>query len=143
MKIFFIYLSYLGTIPFIFCSICFVNELHFVPYLGSTEKILSGYGLVITSFMAGSHWGQHLNINSKWNTYLPILSNMNAVLLCLSFLIFSFKTLLIIFMCSFLILILIDSKLFRESLISYAYFKARCSVTLIVIISLIFSTVNA
>ena len=88
----FYYLIYAGTIPFILCSICFSAGIKSIYLLGSVDKILSAYGLVILSFLSGSHWGQHLYINRRiWGCILPVLSNIIAVLLCFSFLVLSFK----------------------------------------------------
>lgn len=136
----FYYLIYAGTIPFILCSICFSAGIKSIYLLGSVDKILSAYGLVILSFLSGSHWGQHLYINRRiWGCTLPVLSNIIAVLLCFSFLVLSFKELVAIFVASFIILLIIDHRLFQMRLISDHYFQTRCFVSAIVIISLIIS----
>ena len=137
------YLPYAGALPFIFCALCFIEGIHILPFFGYTDKVLSGYGLIISSFMAGSHWGQHLSLSSKCGLYLPFFSNINAILLWLSFIVFSFKILLIIFIVSFLVLLLIDNKLFQGGHISREYFRTRCLVTFVVISSLIVSGVYA
>ena len=136
----FYYLIYAGTIPFILCSICFSAGIKSIYLLGSVDKILSAYGLVILSFLSGSHWGQHLYINRRiWCCTLPVLSNIIAVLLCFSFLVLSFKELVAIFVAAFIILLIIDHRLFQMHLISDHYFQTRCFVSVIVIISLIIS----
>ena len=136
----FYYLIYAGTIPFILCSICFSAGIKSIYLLGSVDKILSAYGLVILSFLSGSHWGQHLYINRRiWGCTLPVLSNIIAVLLCFSFLVLSFKELVAIFVAAFIILLIIDHRLFQMHLISDHYFQTRCFVSVIVIISLIIS----
>ena len=136
----FYYLIYAGTIPFILCSICFSAGIKSIYLLGSVDKILSAYGLVILSFLSGSHWGQHLYINRRiWGCTLPVLSNIIAVLLCFSFLVLSFKELVAIFIAAFIILLIIDHHLFQMHLISDHYFQTRCFVSAIVIIFLIIS----
>ena len=136
----FYYLIYAGTIPFILCSICFSAGIKSIYLLGSVDKILSAYGLVILSFLSGSHWGQHLYINRRiWGCTLPVLSNIIAVLFCFSFLVLSFKELVAIFVAAFIILLIIDHRLFQMHLISDHYFQTRCFVSAIVIISLIIS----
>lgn len=136
----FYYLIYAGTIPFILCSICFSAGIKSIYLLGSVDKILSAYGLVILSFLSGSHWGQHLYINRRiWGCTLPVLSNIIAVLLCFSFLVLDFKKLVAIFVAAFIILLIIDHRLFQMRLISDHYFQTRCFVSAIVIISLIIS----
>ena len=139
MKKIYQYLSYAGALPFVFCALCFIKDIHIFPLLGYVDSILSSYGLVISSFMAGSHWGQHLNLSGKWRIYLPIFSNINTILLWLSFIIFSFKILFFILVISFLAQLLIDHKLYQGGVISYEYFRTRFLVTLIVISSLIIS----
>lgn len=136
----FYYLIYAGTIPFILCSICFSAGIKSIYLLGSVDKILSAYGLVILSFLSGSHWGQHLYINRRiWGCTLQVLSNIIAVLLCFSFLVLSFKELAAIFVAAFIILLIIDHRLFQMHLISDHYFQTRCFVSAVVIISLIIS----
>ena len=133
---------YTGTIPFIFSSVLFGMSIHELPLLGSVEKILSVYALVILSFLAGSHWGQHLQIKKgQWNLYLSILSNGIAVVLWLGFLLFSFKILMVIFAVTFLVLLIIDHRLFQMDLINRHYFQTRFFVSLIVIMSLLVSGV--
>ena len=136
----FYYLTYAGTIPFILCSICFSAGIKSIYLLGSVNKILSAYGLVILSFLSGSHWGQHLYINRRiWGCTLPVLSNIIVVLLYFSFLVIRFKELVAIFVAAFIILLIIDHRLFQMHLISGHYFQTRCFVSAIVIISFIIS----
>ena len=143
MKFFYSYLSYAGTIPLLYCAVCFIVNIHTIPIFGYTDRVLSGYGLVISAFMAGSHWGLHLRLTGKWELYLPVISNINAIILWTSFIVFPFKTLLIIFIISFLILFVIDNKLFKCGFISREYIRTRLFVTLIVVSSLIVSGIYA
>jgi hypothetical protein len=128
-----------GALPFVFCAICFIENIHILPLFGHTDMVLSAYSLVISSFMAGSHWGQHLNLSNKWAIYLPFISIISAIFLWISFIVFSFEVLFFIFAVSFLILLLIDKALFQDGLISREYFRTRCFLTMIVISSLIVS----
>lgn len=133
------YLSYAGTIPFIFCAFCLILDIRQLPLFGSVEKILSVYALVISSFLAGAHWGQHLQIQGTWSHTLPILSNITAVLLWSGFLILSFKAMIAMFIAAFVILLIIDKLLFQSDLITRQYFQTRCFVSAIVILTLIIS----
>jgi hypothetical protein len=134
-------LSYSGSLPFVFCALCFTLDARVIPFIGNTDQVLSVYALVIASFIAGSHWGQHLYLNGKWGLYLPTSSNINAIFLWISFLILPFKLLLIVFIISFLASLFIDKKLFQEKCISLEYFYTRTFVTIIVISALIISGV--
>ena len=139
MKMVYPFLSYAGTLPFIFCATCLAQGIQIIPLIGYTEKVLTGYGLVIVSFLAGSHWGLHLVINKKSLIYLPLTSNVTVIIIWVSFFILQFKVLLCVFIFSLLILLGIDKKLYEDGIISYRYIKTRCSVSLIVILSLIIS----
>ena len=141
MKKVFPFLSYAGAIPFILCPIYLYFNLK--PLIGLsfswlfTAKTLSTYSLIIICFLAGSHWGQHLNIGQPESTYLAISSNIIVVCLWLSALVFSLKPLFFIFVAGLTILLLIDYLLLQRKRISSHYFKTRFQVTTIAIISLI------
>ena len=139
MKTIFPYLTYAGTIPFIFCTLCLIFDIHLLSILGLVEKIMSVYSLVIASFMAGAHWGQHLKASGIWSRTLPILSNLIAIVLWLGFLILSFKVLMALFVTAFVILLFIDYRLFQRKLITGHYFQTRLFVSVIVILSIIIS----
>lgn len=141
MKKIFLYLTYAGTIPFIFCAIFLSADIQQLPLLGSVEKILSVYGLVISSFLAGAHWGQHLHIQGFWSRALPILSNIILILLWFGFLMGSFKMLMAMFVVTFFVLLVIDYRLFQINLITHHYFQARLLATVLVIISLALSEI--
>lgn len=140
MKNIFPYLTYAGAIPFILCAVLLGSDIQELPILGSVERILSVYALMISSFLAGAHWGQHLlMMNGLWSRSLPISSNIIAILLWLGFLILSFKMLVAMFVTAFIILLMIDYRLFKLDIITRHYFKTRMLVSAIVIISLIIS----
>lgn len=136
-----VYLTYAGALPFGLCVVCFALHIDSVPLFGDVTHILSVYALVIVSFMAGSHWGQHLHLQSQWKRHLPIFSNAVALAMWLAFLVMSFKTLLIAFIIAFLALLLIDQKLFKHDIITEEYFRTRCVVTAIVVANLIISRI--
>lgn len=140
MKKIFPYLAYAGAVPCILCAACLNVDIQEIPLLGSVERILSVYGLVIASFLAGTHWGQHLHISkSLWSYSLPILSNIIAVLLWFGFLVLSFKMQMAMFVIAFVVLLIIDHRLFQIDLITHHYFQTRFFVSAIVIISFIIS----
>ena len=140
MKKIFPYLTYAGAIPFVFCAACLSLDIQNLPLLGSIERILGIYGLVISSFVAGAHWGQHLHINkSQWVSFLPIFSNVIAVLLWIGFLVLSFKMQMAMFVTAFVVLLIIDHRLLQMDVIIRHYFQTRFCVSSIVITSLIIS----
>lgn len=142
MKRIFPYLTYGGAIPFVFCAGCLVFGIQQFPLIGSVEKTLTVYGLIISTFLAGAHWGQHLYINEgPWARALPIFSNIITVLLWIGFLILSFKMIIAMLVAAFVILLIIDHRLFLIDLITHHYFQTRLFVSSIVIVSLIISGV--
>lgn len=132
-------LTYAGAIPFLLCTLLLVFKVQVIPVLGSVQTIISIYGLVIASFMNGAHWGQHLRLTDKWSVYLPVTSNINAILLWLSYLMLPFKGFLIVLTVIFTVLLLIDKNLFQANIITQPYYQIRCVITLIVVISLTIS----
>lgn len=133
------YLTFAGTIPFIVCAILITMDIDAIRVLGKTEHILSIYGLVIASFMAGAHWGNHLSLadDNSWALKLPILSNIIALSLWLGFLLLSAAGFIWLLVVGFVSLLMIDYGLNQAHIISADYFKVRKYVTLIVIVSLI------
>ena len=143
MKKYYPVLTYAGTLPFTFCTLCFIFNIQTLPLLGQVNQVLGTYSVIISSFIAGSHWGIHLNLSDKWEVYLPIFSNINAIFIWISFIIFPFKVMLLILVFSFLALWLIDQRLFKKDVISRRYFHTRSLVTLTVTINLIISGIYA
>ena len=135
------YLTYIGVIPFIFCAGCFYVGIKEVPFPGSLENILGSYALIITTFLNGVHWGQHLGLRNKWAIILPISSNLIVIILWICYLAFSFKNLLIVFIVSFLILLFTDYYLCKDHIISKEYFKTRFIVSSVVVLMLIISII--
>ncbi|WP_201583480.1 DUF3429 domain-containing protein [Psychrobacter jeotgali] len=138
------YLTFAGAIPFVVCAILITIGIDAVIALGTTAEILSAYGLVIVSFMAGAHWGNHLSLadSNPWALKLPIYSNIVAILLWLGFLSLSKEGFLWLLVVGFLVLLMIDYSLNQANIISAQYFKVRKYVTLIVIISLIVAAIQ-
>ena len=138
------YLTFAGTLPFIACAIMITLGIDAVVALGTTVQILSTYGLVIASFMAGAHWGNHLGLadNHPWAVKLPVLSNIIALLLWLGFLSLSTTGFVWLLMIGFICLLLIDYGLYRADIIGNKYFTVRKYVTLIVVMSLFVAAIQ-
>jgi len=138
------YLTFAGAIPFVACAFLLIIDVVTVPILGSVVDILSAYGLVIGSFMAGAHWGNHLNLanDNKWAIRLPLYSNVIALSLWLGFLILSASSFIWLLVVGFTSLLVIDYSLHRAQIISRTYFKVRQYVTAIVVISLVIAALQ-
>ena len=133
------YLTFAGAIPFVACAFLLMIDVVTVPMLGSVGDVLSAYGLVIASFMAGAHWGNHLDLSddNKWTIRLPLYSNIIALGLWLGFLILSASSFIWLLVIGFISLLVIDYNLHRAQIISDVYFKIRQYVTAIVVVSLV------
>ena len=133
------YLTFAGAIPFVACALLLVIGISDIPILGATADVLSAYGLVIASFMAGSQWGNHLSLadDDKWAIRLPLVSNVIAIVLWLGFLMLPVVGFIWLLVIVFASMLMIDYGLNRARIITQDYFKVRTYVTAIVVVSLI------
>jgi hypothetical protein len=136
-----IYLTCGGCLPFVLCCLFLAQGINTVPYLGNTAEILQVYGLVIVSFMSGVHWGQYLSWTINLPFSLPIISNVIAIFVWVSFLLASTYQYLFMLILVFILLLLIDLKLYEKKYLTLLYFRTRVFVTLVVIFSLFVSLI--
>lgn len=139
MKNIFNLLTYSGTIPFVLCAVCLCANIQQLPLLGSVETLLSAYALLISSFLAGSLWGQHLHVQGYWKRVLPILSNIIAVLIWLGYVRLSFDMQMAMFISAFVILLIVDYRLFQIHFLDRQVFRTRLIASAIVIMALTIS----
>ena len=137
-----IYLMYAGCLPFLICTFFLINGLNNIPYLGNIVRIIQVYSLVITSFMAGVHWGQYLGLIDECPIYLPIASNMIALFAWISFLVMPIYWFLVTVIFIFILILLIDLRLVKEKQLRPLYFRSRVMVTIIVSVSLVLSVIT-
>lgn len=149
------YLTLAGAIPFVFCTLLLITNVSSlpdgIPVLAGypTMMVVKVYGIVIASFMAGSHWGTHLHLISEkgyssdttkntkiWSYYLPLISNLIAIGLWLAFITLSDSCFFIILISNFLLMLVVDWFLIKADIIQLDYFKIRCLITAIVVLSL-------
>lgn len=126
-------LTFAGVLPFLAAFILLLVGENEIPFLGKTDAVISAYALVIVSFMAGSHWGLHFNLSNTYRIYVPVLSNVFALLGWFAFLILPFAFFMIKCASLFCILLLIDTILLKEKVISRRYFQTRVLVTVLVV----------
>ena len=138
------YLTFAGAIPFVACALLLAVNIDSLPYLGATTDVLSIYGLVIASFMAGAQWGNHLSLadDNRWAIILPLVSNFIAIGLWLGFLTLSAIGFIWLLILGFASMLIIDYGLNRACIITQDYFKVRTYVTAIVVASLIMTAVQ-
>lgn len=131
-----LWLPYAGTLPFIFAALALGLGIETMPVLGNIKQVLSVYGLVIASFMAGSHWGQQLSLNQPWKNVLILTSNVQAIALWGAYVMLSFSALMLWLLLSFLLLLWVDYQLMRAGIVLKAYYQLRFRITAIVSIML-------
>ena len=142
MKQIFPYLTYAGAIPFVLGAFFLNYHIADIPPLGSVKTILSVYGVMIASFMAGVHWGQQFQIKDRfWNFYLPVMSNVIVLVLWVSFLVLDFKMLMAMLGIGFVALLGVDYYLSQMNVITKHYLQTRLYVTMIVVVCLTVSGV--
>ena len=132
-------LTYGGAIPFVTGAVCLAVDIRSVFFLGATVDVVGAYGLVIASFLSGTHWQLHLTQNAGWSLFLALSSNVMAIGLWTAFLVLAPEAFFLALSFIFLIFLAIDHRLAISGLISKHYFKTRAGVTGIVVLSLIYS----
>ena len=130
-------LPYLGALPFIIANVLLVTGGTSLPPLGEVVHIITVYGLIISVFMSGVHWGQHLHIHQRWSVPLTSLSNINAIILWVGYLVLPEFYFLVLLLISFIYIYVIDYKLYTSEVIHTQYYTTRYNVTSIVVVNLV------
>lgn len=137
-----IILPYAGALPFMACALLPFLGMPDLPLLGTTAYVAAAYGVVITCFMAGVHWGQYLQSDGQAPLNLFIASNVIAVTVWLGFLALPLLWFLFLLIAVFYALLIIDHTLFKHEQIEKSYFTTRVIVTKIVNLCLLITIVN-
>ncbi|MDM3872487.1 DUF3429 domain-containing protein [Porticoccus sp. W117] len=139
MRKLYTYLAYLGALPFVLCALCLLFGVYSLPYVGDVQVLLSTYGLVIASFMAGSLWGQQFQADQQWARSIGLLTNIVTVGVWLGYLLLPLSAFLRLLVIAFVGLLVMDRKQFQLGHISKTYFSTRCGVTAVVSAALVVS----
>ena len=129
-------LIYAGCLPFIAGALLLAGNVHSLPVLGEVELIMATYGLVISVFLTGIHWGQQLSLG-KATKGLFIASNILALALWLAWLLLPTQMFLVFLSAPLLIILVLDAGLLRSGILNTAYFRSRVIITSVVILSLL------
>lgn len=132
-----IWLTYAGVTPFIACTVCLLAHIRNIPIFGSTQHILSSYGLLIVTFLAGIHWGQTLVKTSTIGDMLYVTSNAVTLVAWLGYLALSPNNYWLLLAILFLLVLTIDLQLFKRHIINSRYFVMRLIATSLVCLSLV------
>jgi Protein of unknown function (DUF3429) len=125
-------LPYAGALPFIACACLVIARMDHLPMLGPIETIAQSYGLLILSFMAGVHWGQHVS-GVRGQVNLLVSSNAVALAAWFGFLLLPAHWFYSLLIALFTGLYLIDRPLQADP----DYLGVRRNVTLLVCLSLL------
>jgi len=90
-----------------------------VPYFGI---LCQAYSLVVASFMVGVHWWQYLSGVMDLPINLPITINIIAVFIWILFLVASIYQYLCSLILVFILLVVIDFKLYEKKNLTTLYF---------------------
>lgn len=129
-------LAGLGALPFVVGCLLLAVGIESLPLLGSTAELLRSYSLAIVVFMCGIHWGQYIQDTRARDLNLLVISNALTVICWLAFLVTSFVVYFVTVIANFLILLLLDYRLYKAGTISAAYLRMRLIVTSTVCLSL-------
>lgn len=135
-------LAFSGVIPFAVGALLLVFGFKEIPVLGSLNRALSSYTVLIFAFMAGVHWGQYLQ-GIKSNVNLLIESNALAIACWLAYLLMPFGWFYAASTLGFNCLLWTDYNLYHQGEITKSYLQTRVYVTLPVIASLIIAAICA
>lgn len=128
-------LTLAGAIPFALPALLYLFGISQLPLLGALQPIVSSYGLVILSFMAGVHWGQVIH-KPRWHLLL-IISNVITLSGWFTFLTGNATLLWCVLILGFVALLLVDRRLLAAGMITPAYWRLRMVVTIIVVTALL------
>ena len=121
-----------GAIPFVAAAFAVLFGVDTAGPVQSVIAALLSYGLVIVSFVAGSHWGIYLQNDASAPVNLFITGNVLVLVPWLAFVLGSINSTLLALIMAFAFLLVIDWRLLTSGLIDKAYFRLRAIATLFV-----------
>ena len=135
-------LIFAGALPFIAGAGLLLLGVSTLPLLGNVTEATASYGLVITVFLTGIHWGQQLSLGNA-APGLFISSNIIAVMVWLCWLMLSPGLFMVVLALPLVALLCIDFMLNRNRVIDKDYFRSRVIITTIVICCLVVASASS
>jgi hypothetical protein len=127
------FLTYAGSIPFIFLTILNLKGTQTI-YGTDVTKALIAYAAIILSFVAAIHFAYGI-IQDQYAKSFLIKSNVIALAAWIALLI-QFKLAILIILAGFIITTFIEICAFKKAVIPEWFFKLRIRISIIVIICL-------
>jgi hypothetical protein len=124
-----------GALPFVAAGLLSVAGTTSVPGIGPVQDATALYGLLITVFLAGIHWGQQLS-DVKPGVNLFAVSNVIVVVLFVSWLLLPMAAVILLLVVALGAILVIDATLLRDGVLSPVYFRTRFIITGIAMLSL-------
>lgn len=126
------FLTYAGALPFVGATLASIFQLQLFgfnyPYMVIT------YGVVISSFVSGIHWGVYLFKDAPMNLFIH--SNV-ITLVAWSILVFNFSYSPFVLIGCFMYLLAIDKRLGAVGVLELWYVQMRTYISVIVIATLL------
>lgn len=136
-------LAYLGTLPFAAGFLLPLLGMTQLPVLGDVPQAALLYGVVIVSFMAGVHWGQHLSRPEQVPAFFLLASNAVALTAWFAAWLLPLAGAYAVLAGLFVVLWALDVRWARALALPQSYLQMRGRVTTIVTILLLGMTVLA
>lgn len=130
-------LTYLGALPFVLGALLLLLGIKIIPFLGATTFVITAYGLVIASFMAGSHWGQQIATTDEQSRSIFLISNVMALALWFEYLVGSLTAYVGLLIAVFILSLWLDYLSYQKKKIDSTYMRLRWRVTSVVVLSLV------
>ncbi len=129
-------LALLGAFPFVACAILPLFGLSAIYPIGSLDAVAASYGVAISSFVAGSHWGIYLREESDVPVNLFYTSNVALLAVWIAYVAGPLSWQLSIQIATFAFLWLTDRQLRGAEFITAHYLRIRGIATAVVCASL-------
>lgn len=130
-------LTYLGTLPVLIAlALKFYNPLEIDGIV-----ISKFYAAIIVSFISGIHWGIYLLSTKEVKINLFITSNIIALIAWGSLIYQDVFSMIILQIICFLLLLYIDTKLYRKNFLQKWFYELRVNATLIISIALLLNII--
>lgn len=130
------YLAFAGTLPFLIPTLIILTPYSDAEWVSWSDLTLHSYGLVIVTFMCGTHWGLYLISYQQCPINLLVISNIITLLCWFAYLSKYVTVILASQLCAFLILFFLDAYLHKQQILHKDYFRTRRNVTAIVVLIL-------
>jgi hypothetical protein len=128
-------LTYLGILPFLMCTITIFSGWE----QANAVFVLRAYAAVIISFISGIHWGIGMKDSQHSTVWLLATSNIISLLAWGCLLIHQVMIALMTLTLLFVVLLLIDNRLYKMQQIELWFIKLRRHATFFVALCLISS----